>query len=95
MEKYEVTENAGMNRFEIRDSGETAFIEYDKDDKNIALLHTEVPDNIGGKGIANALAAHAFEYAAANNIKVVIYCPFVATYVKRHPELQAQVQPRK
>ena len=95
MEKFTVTDNKEMNRFEVQNEGETAFLEYDADDKNIALLHTEVPGNIGGKGIANALAAFAFLYAEEKGLKVLIYCPFVSTYVKRHPELQTQVQDRE
>ena len=95
MENYAVTDNKEMNRFEVHDEWETAFLEYDADDKNIALVHTEVPGNIGGKGIANALAAFAFRQAEERGLKVLIYCPFVATYVKRHPELKPQVQERE
>jgi predicted GNAT family acetyltransferase len=95
MEKYEVVDNKIMSRFEVKDEGETAFLEYDADDHEIALLHTEVPGDIGGKGIANALAAYSFRYAEEHGLKVLIYCPFVAIYVKRHPELNAQVKERK
>jgi len=89
--EYEVTDNKELNRFEVHDEGETAFLEYDADENNIALLHTEVPGNIGGKGIAQALAARAFNYAKLNGLKVLIYCPFVSTYLKRHPELNELV----
>lgn len=94
MENYAVTDNKAMSRFEVQDDGETAFLEYDIDDKNIALLHTEVPGNIGGKGIANTLASFAFRIAEERGLKVLIYCPFVAVYVKRHPELKPLVQER-
>ena len=95
MENYQVHNNETLNRFEIHNEGETAFLEYDKGDRLLALLHTEVPGNIGGKGIANALAAYAFEFAKEQDLKIIIYCPFIAVYVKRHPELAAQVQERK
>jgi len=51
-------------------------------------MHTEVPEKLGGKGIGTALAAYGFEYAKENDLPVKIYCPFVLTYFKRHPELQ-------
>lgn len=70
--EYEVTDNKELNRFEVHDKGETAFLEYDADENNIALLHTEVPGDIGGKGIAQALAAYAFNYAKLSGLKVDI-----------------------
>lgn len=91
MEKYDVTNNTSSNRFEVQDSGETAFLDYKISEKTLSLLHSEVPGNIGGKGIANALAAHAFEFAAAEDLKILIYCPFITTYVKRHPSLLTQM----
>ncbi|MBL7762164.1 MAG: N-acetyltransferase, partial [Chitinophagaceae bacterium] len=36
-------------------------------------------------------AVHAFNYAKENNLPVIVYCPFVATFLKRHPEYQSQV----
>ena len=55
------------------------------------FMHTNVPDPLVGKGIASALAASAFEYAKKINRKVMVYCPFVAAYLKKHPELKDQL----
>lgn len=92
MQQYEITDNKDLKRFETVTEGITSFLEYDKDDKYISLLHTEVPDELGGRGIASALAVHSFDYAKEHGLLVKVYCPFVATYVKRHPELDKMVK---
>ncbi len=86
MEKIEIINNAKQQQFEISENNELAILVYRFYKDAIALMHTEVPDVLGGKGIASALAKHAFEWAKEHNKKVMIYCPFAASYLKRHPE---------
>jgi predicted GNAT family acetyltransferase len=50
------------------------------------LLHTEVPDALEGQGYGAALAKAALSYAKDEGMKVIPSCPFVSTYVRRHPE---------
>lgn len=77
--------------FEIHEGDEIAFLEYRFYKKDIAFMHTEVPKSMEGKGIASALAAYAFQYAKQIDKLVMVYCPFVAVYLKRHPELNEQL----
>lgn len=81
-------------RFEITLDGETAFLEYRYYHNDIAFMHTEVPAALEGKGIASALAVYAFAYAKTHNKPVMVYCPFVAGYLKKHPEYKAQLDPK-
>jgi uncharacterized protein len=55
----------------------------------IVFLHTEVPKAIEGHGVAGKLARAALEYARDEGLGVIARCPFVAAYVRRHPEYQA------
>ena len=48
--------------------------------------HTFVPLPLRGRGIASALTAYALRHAHHENLKVVPSCPFVAAFVRRHPE---------
>lgn len=80
-----------MKRFEIHEGDEVAFLEYRFYQKDIAFMHTEVPKSMEGKGAASALAAFAFKYAAEQKKPVMVYCPFVSSYVKRHPEVRDQL----
>ncbi len=49
-------------------------------------MHTEVPKELGGKGIGSALARGLLDIARAQGLKVVPKCPFVAGYIGKHPE---------
>lgn len=73
-------------QFEIHTSGETASLEYRFYKEDIALMHTFVPDNLNGQGIASTLAKYALDWTKEHKKKALVYCPFVAAYVKRHPE---------
>jgi uncharacterized protein len=81
-----VTNNMNQQQFEVRADGELAILQYRFHDKLLWLMHTEVPKKLEGHGIAALLAHTAMEWAKATNIKVKVICPFVAIYLKRHPE---------
>ena len=86
MENITVTNNTQQQQFEIKTEDQVAFLQYRFYKNDVALMHTEVPKALEGKGIGSALAKHAFEWAKEQNKKVIVYCPFVAVYLKRHPE---------
>jgi len=66
-------------------------LEYRFYKTGIALMHTLVPPPLEGRGIASALAKYAFDYAKEHTMRVKVYCPFVAAFLKRHPEYNVQV----
>lgn len=63
-----------------------AVIAYERSGDRIIFLHTEVPPELEGHGVASTLAKAALEDARARRQKVVPLCPFVSAYIKRHPE---------
>ncbi len=54
----------------------------------IDLQHTAVPEGERGHGVAEALARAAFDYARAHKLRVIPTCPFVRSWLTRHPEEQ-------
>ncbi|NTJ43127.1 N-acetyltransferase [Agrobacterium larrymoorei] len=54
--------------------------------KLIILDHTGVPDELRGKGVGQALAAHAVEEARKGDWKIMPLCPFFKAQTLRHPE---------
>lgn len=88
----ELVNNTELNRFEIGVSDATAILEYRTYGQRIYFTHTEVPTIFEGKGIGSKLVKGALDYAVANGLKIVPQCPFVATYIKRHPEYAEHVQ---
>lgn len=79
--------NYDKKRFELHTEGSFAFIDYILNNENVMFLtHTEVPKELGGKGIGKILVQHSLEYLKENNYKLAPLCPFVAAYVKKNPE---------
>ena len=55
-------DNAAQSRFELAVDGHTAFVVYRKTPDTITLVHTEVPPELGGRGITvNAIAPGPIE----------------------------------
>jgi predicted GNAT family acetyltransferase len=86
-----VTNNTAQQQFEVHQDGHTAILIYRFYKDDIAFMHTEVPHALENHGIAAALAKYAFEWAKEHNRKVMVYCPYVASYLKRYPEYNDQV----
>lgn len=94
MAEPEIVDNRALNRFELHADGEIAFILYSRAQNSIRLIHTEVPDSLRGKGIGSALVKGVLRLAEQQKLSVVPACPFVAQYLKRHPECATIVDPQ-
>jgi len=57
----------------------------------IYLTHTEVSTQIEGKGVGSALVKQGLQDIKEKNLTLVPLCPFVALYIKCHPEWKALV----
>lgn len=86
MSKPDVVLSADRSRFELEDEGETAFLRFTREGNAMTLVHTEVPDRLEGRGIGTALVRAAIDYTRGNDLAVVARCPFVVSYLKRHPD---------
>jgi predicted GNAT family acetyltransferase len=87
-----VNHEPSHRRFTVNLEGATAMLTYNQQGDTIYFIHTEVPPALEGKGVGGELAKAGLDYARANNLKVVARCPFVASYIKRHPEYGDLVQ---
>lgn len=90
-EATNIINNEDLQQFEYIENNELAVLVYRFYKKDIAFTHTQVPTSMKGKGIGSALAAYAFDYARRINKKIMIFCPFVGAYLKKHPELSEQI----
>ncbi len=60
---------------------------YVPQQNKIFLTHTEVPRDQENKGIASELVHDVLEQIKKeDDLTLVPLCPFVAAYIKRHPE---------
>ncbi len=81
-----VVNNAKKFRFEVISGALVSKLEYRLGRDTIALVHTEVPEELQGQGIGSAIVRTALQHARDNELTVLPYCPFVASYLARHPE---------
>jgi predicted GNAT family acetyltransferase len=87
-----VVRNEAESRYEVSVDGSLAQLVYREVGDRLALVHTEVPDELGGQGLGGELARYALDDAMTRNLTVVPYCPFVQSWLKKHPEI-AERQP--
>ena len=88
--EVEVGRNESRHRYEAIVDGQVAgFLRYTAKPGQTILVHTEVDPAFEGRGIGSAIARYALEDVRARGDEVVVQCPFVAAYVKRHPEYAA------
>lgn len=74
------------SRYSATVDGVQAVADYRRDGNVTAFVHTEVPRQIEGRGVASALARRALDDARAAGQKVVPACDFFAHYMNEHPE---------
>jgi uncharacterized protein len=82
----DVTRNDARHRFEVTVDGHTAVLAYREGDGRVTLIHTEVPPELRGRGLADALARTALDDARQRRLAVRPLCPFVHAFMKRYPE---------
>ncbi len=82
----EIRDNPALGRFELDAEGATAFLTYRLTKTATNLVHMEVPEAHKGRGIATKLAAGVLEFLRKQGRKAIVTCPFVAAYVRKHPE---------
>jgi predicted GNAT family acetyltransferase len=83
-----VRDNKALSRFELDTDGHTAFADYRVTNGTMTFTHTEVPPELGGRGIASRLIQGALEAVRAQGLKVVSQCSFVTAYIERHPDFR-------
>ncbi|WP_020677123.1 GNAT family N-acetyltransferase [Geopsychrobacter electrodiphilus] len=86
--EYEFLNNPGAQRFETIISGHMVHINYNRDDDVLTLVHTEVPAVLGGQGLGSKIVQFALDYAKSRGLQIVPRCPFVRSYIDRHPDYQ-------
>jgi predicted GNAT family acetyltransferase len=82
-----VSDAAERGRFEAHvDDDLAGVLEYVLKHGRLALIHTEVLPEHEGQGIGSALVRHALDEARRRGVRVIAVCPYVQSYLARHPE---------
>lgn len=79
-------DNEARERFELDVEGHTAFVEYQKAPGAITLVHTEVPKELGGKGVGSKLARATLDAVRQQGRKLTVKCEFLQGFMGKNPE---------
>jgi uncharacterized protein len=83
----EVVDNPAELRYEIHvDEQLAGSIRYTRDGDVVTLVHTEVDPAFEGHGVGSVLVKGALDDARARGLTVRPLCPFVAAWLRRHPD---------
>ena len=81
-----LTNNEAAHNFEMIVDGKRSFIDYMRKGEKIYLIHTEVPQELEGKGIAAEMVERTLQYIEDQHLKLVPLCAYVQHYLKRNPD---------
>jgi predicted GNAT family acetyltransferase len=82
-----IRDNPEARRYEALLGNEVVgFVRYHLRPGLLTALDTEVDPGFEGLGVGSALVAGMLDDLRARGISVQPFCPFVRTYIRRHPD---------
>lgn len=90
----DVLDDGEHGRYEIRVDGQAAGVAfYERSPGRVVFTHTEIEPAFEGRGLGGRLAQAALDDVRARDERVVPHCPFIAGWIRRHPEYAGLVAP--
>jgi predicted GNAT family acetyltransferase len=86
-----VLDEPRRHRFLYQEDGVDSQLIYRVDGDRLVLVHTEVPQSLGGRGIGGRLVMAAVERAAKTCVTIVPWCPYARKWLQDHPEVASRV----
>ena len=82
-----VVDNPAALRYELwTDEVLAGWIQYTRSGDVVTLVHTDVDPAFEGRGLGSVLVAGTLDDVRARGKRIRPLCPFVAAYLRRHPE---------
>jgi predicted GNAT family acetyltransferase len=78
-------------QFVVEADGREAYLSYREQDGRLVLVHTEVPDELAGRGIGGALVRAALRRAERDHLVLAPWCPFARRWLSRHKDERGDV----
>jgi uncharacterized protein len=83
----EIRDNPDLRRHEAHLDGRLAgFSQYRLEPARVTFTHTKVDPEFEGRGIGSGLVRWQLDDARRRGLRIVPLCPFVKSYLRRHPE---------
>jgi predicted GNAT family acetyltransferase len=85
--RIDVRDNPDLGRYDVLVDDEPAgFTAYRLRPGRVVFVHTEIADGYAGRGVGTALARGALDDVRRRGLQVTPLCPFIAGFLRRHPE---------
>ena len=91
MTDYNVVHKDVEQKFAVELPDGEAFLRYAQRDQMLDFFYTFVPPAGRNHGVAEHVVLAGFRYAQANGFTVKPTCPYVGTFLRRHPEFQSLI----
>src|SRR5688572_8261915 len=88
----DVVDQQDRNRFAIELDGHVAELVYRLEGDRLVLVHTGVPDELGGRGIGGDLVRAAVDRAEGEGLTIAPWCPFARKWLEDHEDVASRVQ---
>lgn len=88
--------NVECSRIDAHVDGElVGFAAYEVCDDGVhSFHHTEIFEGNEGRGLGQLLAAGVMDFAREQGVRIAPTCPFIAGYMRKHPETQDLLDPK-
>ncbi len=83
-----VQQDEKQRKFYARLDGQEAAIEYAKMGDVYNLVHTYVPEELRGQGIAEKLTRGTLDEIRRQGERFLPSCAYIQSFLKKHPEYQ-------
>lgn len=94
VQNLNIRQDMQRQMFFVKVNGGHAWLKYDKPKEDVLdYKETYVPTSSRNKGVGSRLVAHALDYANDQKLNVEPSCPFVNTFIEKHPEYENVLEP--
>jgi predicted GNAT family acetyltransferase len=87
----DIIDNESEHRFVVTRDGHTAELTYRLNGKRLVLIHTEVPEALGGHGLGGELVKAGIARAERDDLTIVPLCPYARSWLQKHPDAAGTV----
>ncbi|MBS1846769.1 MAG: nitroreductase family deazaflavin-dependent oxidoreductase [Actinobacteria bacterium] len=86
-----IIDETADNRFAVTIDGHEAQLVYRVEANRVVLVHTEVPEALGGQGIGAALVTAAVERCETTGETLEPECTYAQGWLRKHPDVAERV----
>jgi predicted GNAT family acetyltransferase len=84
--EFAIEHDRAARRFNAVVDGHRCVLDYTLSGDRMSIVHTGVPSEVGGRGIAARLTEAAVDAARAAGWKIEPLCSYARVWFERHPE---------